>query len=163
MQIKLTKTTSRAILAFASLVLLAGAVQAQSVASVNGRWVWKEVARKHKGQTQFSMVIRRTGNTVRGTYSVDEFIDGKWQGEDGNQTAFIGRVKGKTLRIEFDPAATVPGYQENVTYHPPADGSPPSVGVLTMNGQTLLWQFVSGTKLEAVPNRLTLHRERSRK
>jgi hypothetical protein len=163
MQTKLTKITCRAILTFASLVLLAGAAQSQSLSSVNGRWEWKEVARKHKPQTQFSIVIRRSGNAVSGTYSVDDFIDGKWQGEDGNQTPFIGRIKGKTIRIEFDPAATVPGYQENVTYHPPADGRPASVGVLTLNGQTLLWQFVSGAKLEDVPSRLTLHRERSRK
>lgn len=52
---------------------------------------------------------------VRGVYSVDDFINGEWQGEDGNQTPFAGRIHGGVIEIEFDPSATVPGYQENVS------------------------------------------------
>lgn len=153
----------RCFLAVVLLTLLAGVVPTQARSSVNGRWVWKEVARKNKRQTQFSIVIRRNGNTVSGVYSVDEFINGKWQGEDGNQTPFIGRVKGNSIQIEFDPGATVPGYQENVAYQAPTDGRKPSVAVLTLNGERLLWRFVSGAALEDVPARLSLHRDRAKK
>lgn len=150
----------RCCLAVVLLTLLAGIVPTQARSAVNGRWVWKETARKNKRQTQFSIVIRRNGNAVSGVYSVDEFINGEWQGEDGNQTAFTGRVKGNTIRIEFDPAATVPGYQENVRYQAPTDGRKPSVAVLTLTGQTLAWRFVSGAPLEEVPVKLSLHRDR---
>lgn len=145
------------------LLLSAATMPTQARNVVSGRWVWKEISRKNKRQTQFSIVIRGNGNTVSGVYSVDEFINGKWQGEDGNQTAFIGRAKGNTIRIEFDPGATVPGYQENVAYHAPSDGRKPSVAVLTVSGQRLLWRFVSGDKLEGVPAKLSLHRDRARK
>lgn len=150
-------------LAIFCLTLSAGMIPAQARDGVNGRWTWKEVARKNKLQTQFTIVIRQKGKTVTGVYSVDDFINGKWQGEDGNQTAFIGRVKGNSIQIEFDPAATVPGYEENVIYHPPADGRRPSVAILTMNGSTLLWRFVSGDKLGDVPNKLSLHRDDAKK
>lgn len=145
------------------VTLFAGSLPAEARGSVSGRWIWKAVARKNKPQTQFSIVIRRDGNVVRGTYSVDEFINGEWQGEDGNQTAFVGRVKGNTIRIEFDPAATVPGYQENVRYQAPTDGRQPSVAVLTLTGQTLAWRFVSGAPLEEVPAKLSLRRDRAKK
>ncbi|HEV7680941.1 MAG TPA: hypothetical protein VGO68_02380 [Pyrinomonadaceae bacterium] len=145
------------------LTLFAGSLPTEARSGVNGRWIWKQVARKNKSQTQFSIFIRREGNVVRGTYSVDQFINSKWQGEDGNQTAFIGQVKGNTIRIEFDPTATVPGYQENVSYQAPTDGRQPSVAVLTLSGQTLVWQFVSGAKLEEVPAKLSLHRDRTKK
>jgi hypothetical protein len=145
------------------VTLFAGSFPTQARSGVSGRWTWKEVARKNKPQTQFSIVIRRDGNVVRGTYSVDQFINGKWQGEDGNQTAFVGQAKGNTIRIEFDPAATVPGYQENVSYQAPTDGRQPSVAVLTLSGQTLAWRFVSGAPLEEVPARLSLRRDRVKK
>jgi hypothetical protein len=150
-------------LAIFCLTLSAGTIPAQARDGVNGRWTWKEVARRNKSQTQFSIVIRQKGKTVTGVYSVDDFNNGKWQGEDGNQTAFVGRVKGNSIRIEFDPAATVPGYEENVIYHPPTDGRRPSVAILTLNGSTLLWRFVSGDKLGEVPNKLSLHRDRAKK
>jgi len=139
--------------------LCAVSLYAQRLPSVSGRWVWKEPARKNKPQVQFTLIIFRKGDAVSGVYSLDEFIDGRWQGEDGNQTPFRGRLKGDTFQIEFDPVATVPGYQENVTYSAPSDGRKPSAAVLTLNGQTLLWRFASGPRIEGVPAQFALHRE----
>lgn len=108
-------------------------------------------------------MIDRKGDLARGGYSVDEFINGNWQGQDGNQTPFLGRAKGATIEIEFDPQATVPGYQENVTYQAPTDGRKPSIAILTLNGKTLRWRLIRGPGIEGVPNRLVLHRERPRR
>lgn len=144
------------------LILLATTSQAQTAQSFSGRWQWKERAVRNKPQTQFTLVITSTGKTVRGTYSVDEFINGVWQGEDGNQTPFRGKVEGKALRIEFDPMATVPGYEQNVTYQPPTDGRKPSVALLSLSGGTLQWRFISGEPIAGLPGRLTLTRERRR-
>lgn len=135
-----------------------GSVNAQTAGSVGGRWVWKEVARRNQPQTQFTLVINRVGNKVTGTYSVDEFVNGVWQGEDGNQTPFAGRINGGRVEIEFDPDATVPGYEENVTYKPPTDGRKPAVAVLTLQGRTLNWRSVTG-RIEGVPSGVTLRRE----
>lgn len=140
------------------ILLFAALVQAQGIGVVDGRWAWQETARKDKPQTQFSISIRRQGNVVSGVYSVDEFINGEWQGEDGNQTAFVGRIKGNTMLIKFDPDATVPGYQENVIYRAPARGRPSSA-TLTLKGQTLLWRFTNGRRIVEVPDKLTLRRE----
>jgi hypothetical protein len=122
--------------------------------------VWKEVARKNKPQTQFTLVIYREGDVVRGVYNVDEFINGEWQGEDGNQTPFRGRVAGRTVQIEFDPSATVPGYEKNVIYKAPRDGRKASGAVLMFKDGTLLWHLVRGSPIESVPAKLALHRER---
>lgn len=149
-------------LAVAFLIVLAGASQAQTAQSVAGRWQWKERAVKNKPQTQFTLVITGRGKSVRGTYSVDEFINGTWQGEDGNQTPFRGAIEGKVIKIEFDPMATVPGYEQNVTYKPPADGRKPSVAFLSVSRGTLLWRFISGERIAGVPGRMTLTRERRR-
>ena len=154
--------TRKLVLAVAFLLMLAGLSHAQTARSVAGRWQWKERAVKNKPQTQFTLVISGKGKNVRGTYSVDEFINGKWQGEDGNQTPFRGEIEGKVIRIEFDPMATVPGYEQNVTYKPPADGRKPSVALLSIGGGTLLWRFVSGERIDGVPGRITLTRERRR-
>jgi hypothetical protein len=124
--------------------------------------MWKQVARKNKPQTQFTIVIKHKGEVVRGTYSVDEFINGKWQGQDGNQTPFLGRLKGSTVEIEFDPSATVAGYEQNVTYTPPKDGRKPSTAAITVNGPTLEWRVVKGPGIDGVPARLVLKRERSK-
>ena len=159
MQRNMTRVAYRFVLAAAVLLLLAGSARSQSIGAVGGRWVWKEIASQNKPQTQFSIMIRREGNVVHGVYSVDEFINGKWQGEDGNQTAFLGRINGKTLHIKFDPRATV-GYEENVNYRAPFDGRQPSIAVLNLRGSTLLWRLASGARIEGVPDRLTLHRER---
>lgn len=149
-------------LAGAVLIMLAGSSHAQTAQSVAGRWQWKERAVKNKLQTQFTLVISGKGKSVRGTYSVDEFINGTWQGEDGNQTPFRGEIEGKVIKIEFDPMATVPGYEQNVTYKPPADGRKPSVAFLSVSGGTLLWRFISGERIVGVSGRMTLTRERRR-
>ena len=150
-------------LASAFLILLAGSIHAQTAQSVIGRWQWKERAVKNKPQKQFTLVISGRGKSVRGTYSVDEFINGEWQGEDGNQTPFRGEIKGKVIRIEFDPMATEPGYEQNVTYKPPTDGRRPSVAHLSVSGRTVLWRYISGERIAGVPGQMTLTRERRRK
>lgn len=150
---------TRIFFSVALLLLLAVAAHPQSSETAAGRWSWKEVARKNKPQTQFSIVIARAGNVVSGTYSVDEFINGKWQGEDGNQTPFAGTIKGNTLLIKFDTAATVAGYEENVTYHAPPRGRRASTATLTLKGNALLWRFTGGPRIDGVPNALTLKRE----
>lgn len=146
----------------AILLLSSATIYPQTASAVSGRWIWKQVARKNKPQTQFTIVINHKGDVVNGTYSVDEFINGKWQGEDGNQTPFMGRVKGSTVEIEFDPSATVAGYEENVTYTPPTDGRKPSVAVITLSGPTLQWRLVTGPGIEGVPAKVVLKRERSK-
>lgn len=143
------------------LLLSSAAIYPQTASALSGRWVWKQGARKNKPRTQFTLVINHKGEVLRGTYSVDEFINGKWQGEDGNQTPFRGRVKGSKVEIEFNPSATVAGYEQNVTYARPSDGSKPSTAVITLNGPTLQWQLVSGPGIEGVPRKLILQRERS--
>lgn len=148
----------RASLAGAVLVLLVVSGQSQTTQTVTGRWMWKETPGRNKPQTQFTVVIERAGNTVRGTYSVDEFINGEWQGDDGNQTPFVGRIKGSTARIQFDPMATAPGYEQNVTYRAPTDGRKPSEAILSLKGRQLLWRFVRRTRITNVPARLWLHR-----
>jgi len=161
---QITKTTTRALrLIFVAALLLisAASTYAQTAPAISGRWVWKQIARKNKPQTQFTIVIHQKGNTVSGVYNVDEFINGEWQGEDGNQTPFSGRVNGATIEIEFDPSATVPGYQEKVTYAAPTDGRKPSVATLTLNGPTLIWEMVKPPGIESVPAKLTLKRERT--
>lgn len=158
--LKTRNVWQRLFCASALLLLSAAAVYPQSASGVSGRWTWKEVARKNKPQTQFTIVVTRKGDVVSGTYSVDEFINGKWQGEDGNQTPFAGRVKGSTIEIEFDPSATVPGYQENVTYTAPTDGRQASTATLTLNGLTLIWRVVNPPGIEGVPAQVTLKRER---
>lgn len=143
------------------VVLLVGVdspVFAQPGNDVAGRWVWKEVARRNQPQTQFTLVINRVGNKVTGTYSVDQFVNGEWQGEDGNQTPFAGRINGGRVEIEFDPDATVPGYEENVTYKPPTDGRKPALAVVTLQGRTVNWRSVTG-HIQGVPARITLRRE----
>lgn len=142
----------------AILFLLAAPIFSQGVSKVTGRWVWEEVARKNKSQTKFSLVIKREGKVVQGTYSVDDFINGKWQGEDGNQTPFRGRVVGNTVEVEFDPSATVPGYQENVVYKAP-DGRKPSYAVISFVGNKMVWRLVNGARIENVPARVALRRE----
>jgi len=145
----------------AIVLLSATAIYPQRASAVSGRWTWKQVARKNKPQTQFTIVITHKGDVIWGTYSVDEFINGKWQGEDGNQTPFSGRVKGSTIEIEFDPSATVPGYQENVTYARPTGGRKPSTATLTLSGSTLIWRLVKPPGIDGVPASVPLKRERN--
>jgi hypothetical protein len=146
------------VLAIVSLFFFCGSVTPQSLTAYEGRWVWKEAARRNQPQTQFTVVINRTGDKVSGTYSVDQFINGEWQGEDGNQTPFAGRLNRRRIEIEFDPNATVPGYQENVSYKPPTDGRKPSLAVLTLQGRTLKWRLLTGS-IEGVPGVVGLKRQ----
>ena len=139
----------------ALLLAIVGLTQAQTI---TGRWEWHEVAVKNQPQTRFSLLITRKANVVRGVYSVDEFINGGWQGEDGNQTPFLGVVKNRNITIEFDPLATVPGYQQNVNYKVPNDGRKPSIARLVLNGRTLRWQIIFGAGIEGLPNKLALRR-----
>lgn len=163
MQHAKTRTLNYRLFFITAILLLSSAtIYPQTPSAVSGRWIWKQVAKKNKPQTQFTIVINHKGDAVRGTYSVDEFINGKWQGEDGNQTPFVGRVKGSTVEIEFDPSATVAGYEQNVTYAAPTDGRKPSTATLTLNGPTLIWRLVKSPGIEGVPARLVLKRERSK-
>lgn len=156
------KTSLRLVLLAIVLCFMAGSAFPQGASSITGRWTWKEVARKNKPQRQFSLVIRRAGKVVQGTYSVDEFINGKWQGEDGNQTPFRGETTATGARVLFDSAATVPGYEENVIYKAPADGSKPSVAVLVLKAGTLEWRLVEGDQI-GVPAKVVLRREGRRR
>ncbi len=160
-QVKTRSLFYRLFLITALLFVSSATIYPQKASAISGRWVWKQVARKNKPQTQFTIVINHKGSNVSGVYSVDEFINGQWQGEDGNQTPFSGQVKGSTIEIEFDPSATVPGYQEKVTYAAPSDGRKPSRATLTLNGPTLIFQQVQPAGIEGVPARLTLKRERN--
>ena len=141
------------------ILCIAASAHPQAVSPISGRWVWKEIARKDQPQIRFTLVIRRQGNLLRGVYSVDEFVNGEWQGEDGNQTPFQGRVTGGKIRIEFDPSATVPGYEKNVNYKAPTDGRKASIAVLTFNDGKLLWHLVDGSRIEGLPDKLALSRE----
>ena len=139
----------------ALLLVIAGLTQAQTI---TGRWEWHEVAEKNQPQTRFSLMITRKANVVCGVYRVDEFINGEWQGEDGNQTPFLGVVKNKNITLQFDPLATVPGYQHNVNYKAPNDGRQPSIARLVFSGRTLHWRIISGAGIEGLPNKLALRR-----
>ncbi|MDQ2922076.1 MAG: hypothetical protein M3R52_10770 [Acidobacteriota bacterium] len=143
-------------------MLSSATIYTQTPSTVTGRWVWKQIIQRNKPQTQFTLVIDRKGDVVRGVYSVDEFINGKWQGEDGNQTPFSGRVKGSTIELEFDPSATVAGYEQNVTYARPKEGRKPSTAILTLSGPTLQWRLVTGPGIEGAPAKLILKREQTK-
>lgn len=145
----------QSIATLALLLVIAGTLQAQAI---TGRWEWHEVAVKDQPQTRFSLMITRKANIVHGVYSVDEFINGDWQGEDGNQTPFLGVVKNNNITLQFDPLATVPGYQQNVNYKAPNDGRQPSIARLVLSGRTLRWRIISGGGIEGLPNKLALRR-----
>ena len=133
--------------------------QQRSGKNITGHWVWKQIARTNKSQIQFRIVIRHEGSTFRGIYSVDEFVNGKWQGEDGNQTPFLGHMDGSDMEIKFDPLATQPGYEKNVSYIAPLDGRRPSMAIITRSGSKLRWRLVFGPSIEGVPTNLLLRRE----
>jgi hypothetical protein len=135
---------------------------ALALTGVSGRWIWKSNVRKDKSYTQFRIVIRREGKILRGIYSVDEFVDGRWQGEDGNQTPFIGRVKGNQIEVEFDPLAVQPGYEENVSYVAPSDDRKPSVASIIFSGSNMRWRLITGEGIDGVPANMLLRRERRR-
>jgi hypothetical protein len=152
----MNKTKLIAQLCIVTLLLLAFA--AAGTAQTRQRWSWKEAAVKNKPQTQFSLSIQRRGNRIWGVYSVDRFINGEWQGEDGNQTPFVGTVKNGLMRIEFDPSATVPGYQQNVKYTKPRDGRTPTIATLKPEGKALIWTLIEGQEIEGLAKRIKLTR-----
>jgi len=147
---KLTITTT-------IILILSSIVSAQTKRE---HWIWKENAVKDKPQKQFTLSFQRRGNKVTGTYSVDEFINGEWQGEDGNQTPFVGTLKNGVIYVEFDPLATVPGYQKNVSYTRPRDGRTPTKATIKIERNTLSWTILEGEKIEGLRDKLTLKRER---
>lgn len=156
-----TRAAYRLLFASGIMILCAvSSVPQKSGANVSGRWVWKQIARKNKSQIQFRIVIRREGNILRGIYSVDEFINGKWQGEDGNQTPFVGHMNGSDVKIEFDPLATQPGYEKNVSYAAPTNGRKPSMATISRSGSNLRWRLVRGPGIEGVPANVILRQER---
>jgi hypothetical protein len=153
--------TCRLAVAFGVVILCAiSSIPQNSDPNVNGRWIWKEIAHKNKTQTRFRILIHREGNLLRGTYSVDEFLNGEWQGEDGNQTPFVGRVNRNDMKIEFDPQATQPGYEKNVSYTAPADGRKPSIATITWSGPNLRWRLIRGPGIQGVPAAVILRLER---
>ena len=91
---------------------------------------------------------------------MDKFVNRKWQGEDGNQTPFVGHIDGSDVKIEFDSLATQPGYEKNVSYAPPSDGRKPSMAIITRTGSNLRWRLVRGPGIEGVPTNVVLRRER---
>lgn len=93
--------------------------------TLSGTWEWTEHRRGPKPQLAFSIDVHTSKAKVWGTYSLATAIDGTWQVEDGNQTPFLGKLTNGVAKVEFDPAATVPGYEEHVTYKPPSSGNPP--------------------------------------
>lgn len=123
-----------------------------------GRWEWKGPVDKEKAHTEFGIWFDRKGNALSGAYSVDDFVDGEWQGEDGNKTPFRGEIKGDTMHIEFDTMGTVPGTQEEVEYKAPEDGRKPSTATIVIKGDKLEWTRVDGDPIEGVPDKLTLAR-----
>jgi hypothetical protein len=127
-----------------------------------GYWEWKGPVDAHKHRMELTIWIDRKGNAISGTYSVNEYVNGKWQGEDGNQTPFRGELADGTISIEFDTTATVPGYEENVTYKPPEDGRKPSTATIVQKGETLEWTRTAGDPIEGIPDKLTLVRGKTK-
>lgn len=140
-----------------ALLIFAATLSAQTR---HERWTWKEKAVRNKTQRQFTLSFERRGAKVSGTYSVDEFINGKWQGEDGNQTPFAGTLKDGVITVEFDPQATVAGYEQNVKYKAPADGRTPSKATIKIQGNILTWTILEGEKIAELPDTLKLTRSR---
>jgi hypothetical protein len=149
------KVILQSLATLALLIFSTVSVQGQAI---TGRWEWHAVAIKDKPQTRFTLVITVKANVLRGVYSVNEFINDEWQGEDGNQTPFLGVVKGKNITLRFDPLAIVPGYEQNVKYKAPTDGRQPSIARLVLSGSTLRWRIISGAGIEGLPNEVSLRR-----
>ncbi len=124
-------------------------------ANLNGKWESEFFNKKGESYTQFTMFIKQDGETINGTYSVDDFVGGEWQGEDGNQTPFTGTLKDKTAEIKFDVNATVAGYEENVKYKEPTGGKP-STATLTLDGGKIKWKHANGEAVAETPKEIVL-------
>ncbi len=133
----------------------------QTSARINGWWQWQEQARRDREQNGFSLDIIQQGKRVHGVYSLLTWMNGEPQIEDGNQTPFIGTVKGNVITIKFDPDNIHPGYEQNVRYKNPANGRP-STATLVMTGGKLQLALTSGKWPEnaRLPRQFTLRRTR---
>lgn len=123
--------------------------------NLNGKWESEFFNKKGENYTQMSFFIKQTGDTINGTYSVDDYVGGEWQGEDGNQTPFTGTMKDGGAEIKFDVNATVPGYEENVKYKEPTSGKP-STATLTMDGGKMKWKLTGGESPLEGPKEIVL-------
>ena len=136
---------------------VAGSIQGQSGGMAG---LFKEKELEHcKPHTQLTVYVQIEGNVVIGDYSVDKVINGVRQGQgDIWRIPFRGRLEGGRARIEFNPAVTFRGPDQDVAYKPPTDGTKPGVATLTLNGDTLVWNWISGARIKDVPARVSLHR-----
>ena len=119
----------------------------------------KGLEHSSKPEIQLTLFVQTERNMVSGTYSVDQVIKGIRQGQgDILRTPFGGRLKGRTARIEFDPLTTFRGADQRVVYKRPTGGRKPGVATLTLNGDTLIWNWISGARIKDVPARVSLYR-----
>jgi hypothetical protein len=144
---------------FACLLLATVSVAlAQPRSGLGGRWNWQENPRKNREQVGMFLHVEQTGSRVRGTYTYGVWMNGQPQSEDGNQTPFVGTVKGDVAVIKFDPENIHPLYERNVKYKEPANGKAPSTARLQRIGQTLEWTLTAGPRLFHLPVQFTLRR-----
>ncbi len=137
----------------------ASSVLGQSVRGMSGVFVQKGPELSSKPQIQLTLFVQTKGNVVSGTYSVDQIIKGIRQGQgDILRTPFGGRLKGRRARIEFDPLTTFRGPDQGVVYKRPTGRRKPGVATLTLKGDTLIWNWISGARIKDVPARVSLHR-----
>ena len=140
------------------LPFVATSLQGQS-AEMDGWFKEPELEHSSKPQTQLTIYVQIDGNVVIGDYSVVHVINGETQGQgDIWRIPFRGRLEGGTARIEFNPAVTFRGPDQSVAYKPPTDGTKPGAATLTIKGDTLVWTWVSGAKIEGVPAKVSLRR-----
>jgi len=135
-----------------------GVALAQPRSNFGGGWEWQEPPRKNREQAGMFLDVKQMGSRVRGTYSYGVSINGEPQSEDGNQTPFVGTVKGNVAVIKFDPENIHPLYERNVMYKAPANGKAPSTATLQRRGQTLEWKLTAGPRLFNLPVQFTLRR-----
>jgi len=137
----------------------ADSVRGQSVRSMEGVFQQRDPKHSSKPQTRLLLFVQTDGNVVSGTYTVDYIIKGFVQGQgDILRTPFGGRLKGRRARIEFDPSTTFRGSDQGVVYKRPTDGRRPGVVTLTLNGDTLVWHWISGARIKNVPARVFLRK-----
>lgn len=120
-----------------------------------GVWQWQQAKKKSALTYEFSLKIAKHGTQYSGTYSVDAYLDGEWQGEDGNQTPFVGKVANGRLVIEFDPDNVHPGYEEHVVYRK-STGTAPSSATIARSGEALEWTHTSGRAIENIPRKFLM-------
>ncbi len=134
-----------------------------TAAKFGGNWDSEKLNPKGEEHTEFSLFITQVGDKIEGTYSVINFVAGEPQIEDGNQTPFVGTVKGNTAEIKFDPENTVPGYEEKVIYVDPPNGKKPATATITISGEKLTWKTTSGAISGDVPKEIKLKRDQMNK